>query len=180
MVQRITARSAASQGGGGVPGGCTRSGVGPAQEAHSAERSHGPWPPAGGLSGYSRPLMPSNAVRTLPALPGEEIWVSGRPPQDAPWAGGRKIASCPSSAGQWLAAKVWGRIHCGERFPDPKEACPETEELFLYKGDRNNSLYGLFFPLREPPSYNLWFAQPQHLQAFSPAPYCFLPVVPCR
>ena len=133
MVQRITARSAASQGGGGVPGGCTRNGVGPAQEAHSAERSHGPWPPAGGLSGYSRPLMPSNAVRTLPALPGEEIWVSGRPPQDAPWAGGRKIASCPSSAGQWLAAKVWGRIHCGERFPDPKEACPRLKNFFFTK-----------------------------------------------
>lgn len=82
------------------------------------------------------------------------------------------MASCPSWAGQWLAAKVWGSIHCGERFPEPKEACPETEELFLYKGDRNNSFYGLFFPLREPPSYNLWFAQRQHLQASSPAPYC--------
>lgn len=71
MVQRILARSAASQRGDGVPGGCTRSGVGPAQEAHSAERSHRPRPPAGGLSGYSRALMPSNAVRAprSPACP---------------------------------------------------------------------------------------------------------------
>lgn len=104
--------------------------------------------------------------------------MSARPPQDAPWAGGRQMASRPSSARQWLAARVWGRIHCGESFPDPKEACPETVELFLYKGDGNNSFYGLFFPLRELPSYNLWFAQRQHLQPSSPVPYCFLLVVP--
>ena len=91
---------------------------------------------------------------------------------------GRWPAVPPRPGNGWHWGRVCGRIHCGESFPDPKEACPETVELFLYKGGGNNSFYGLFFPLRELPSYNLWFAQRQHLQPSSPVPYCFLLVVP--
>ena len=82
--------------------------------------------------------------------------------------------------GRWPTVLPRPGMRAGQRgfrvsFSLTRGARPAPELSSLYKGDGNNSFYRLFFPVKGPPLYCLWFVGQQKVS--STAPY-FFQVVP--